>query len=183
MNQVLMGVTAAFWSLCLLAGEKTTVASLAREGHWKESGWDFHSRMIGKPAPPLSLSGWLNGEVKSTEMKGKIVVVDFWATWCVPCLGGIPHNNELARKYASRGVLMIGACGSGKGEEKMEIFARLMKMSYPTGRVTPASTAAWNVMWWPTYGVVDRRGILRAIGLKPSYLERVIGALLEEQPA
>ena len=167
----------------LAAAENPRVAALAREGHWLASGWAAHAPMLGKPAPPLDLSGWLNGEVKPGAMKGKIVVVDFWATWCGPCRASIPHNNELARKYADRGVLVIGACGSGRGEERMEDMARATGLAYPTAHASATTTAAWKVQWWPTYAVIDRNGLVRALGLRPDYVEKVVDALLEEQPA
>lgn len=167
----------------LVAGQNPKVAALAVEGHWLESGWSAHAPMLGKPAPPLDLSGWLNGEVKPEAMKGRIVVVDFWATWCGPCRASIPHNNELARKFADRGVLVIGACGSGRGEERMEDTARATGLAYPTARASAATTAAWKVQWWPTYAVLDRNGLVRALGIRPDYVEKVVEALLEEQPA
>ena len=164
------------------AAENPQVAALAREGHWLDTGWAAHGPMLGRPAPGLSLSGWLNGEVSPSAMKGKIVVVDFWATWCGPCRASVPHNNEIAKKFTGSGVLVIGACGSGRGEEKMEEVAKATGLAYPTARVASASTAAWNVQWWPTYAVIDRHGTLRALGLRPDYVEKVLEALLVEQP-
>jgi thiol-disulfide isomerase/thioredoxin len=165
-----------------LAAENPQVAALAREGHWLETGWAAHAPMLGKSAPSLELAGWLNGQVKPEAMKGKIVVVDFWATWCGPCRASVPHNNDLVKKYAEKGVLLFGACGSGRGEDKMEDVAKATGLAYPTARVAKSSTTAWNVQWWPTYAVIDRKGTLRAIGLQPEYVEKVIEALLVEQP-
>src|SRR3954451_12878752 len=66
-----------------------------------------HARIEGKPMPALDLSDWANGQVKPEEMKGKVVVVDFYATWCGPCMNAIPHNNELLRKYKDKGLVIV----------------------------------------------------------------------------
>jgi hypothetical protein len=79
-------------------------------------------------------------------------------------------------------VVVIGACG-GSGEEKMPAVAKEHGIEYPTGKVSEASTKAWGVRWWPTYAVVDRKGNVRAVGIQPAYVEKVVDALLEEQPA
>lgn len=164
-----------------LAQGPSAVPRLAQEGHWLKDKWGLHAPLLEKPAPKLEFSGWLNGEITPARMKGKIVIVDFWATWCGPCRASIPHNNEMARRYATKGVLLVGACGGG-GEERMGEVAQALGLGYPTAKVSAASTAAWSVKWWPTYAVIDRQGTLRALGLRPDYVETVVDALLIEQP-
>jgi thiol-disulfide isomerase/thioredoxin len=166
------------------AAADKTVEDIAKEGYWGEArNWSKHAEVAGKAMPELKLSDWVGDKkVTADDMKGKIVVVDFWATWCGPCIASIPHNNEVAKKYADKGVVLVGACGGG-GEEKMPDIAKSKGIEYPVAKVSADSTKAWAVQWWPTYAVVDRKGVVRAIGIKPDYVDKVVDALLKEQPA
>jgi len=164
------------------ASEAVVAAEFPREWFWhtKDEQWAKHQELIGKPMPALTLSDWRNGEVDLTKLAGKIVVVDFWATWCGPCIKSIPHNNELAQQYKDD-VVLIGVCGSNRGQDKMSAVAEKHAIAYPIARdSTEASAKAWRVMWWPTYGVVDRAGKLRAIGLQPDFVDDVVERLLAE---
>ena len=159
----------------------TTVDDLARDGHWlKGKAWDAQKVLLNKPAPKLGLTGWIGKAVTAKDMKEKIVVVDCWATWCGPCKAAVPHTNELAKKYAEKGVVVLGACGGGK-EEKMADVVKETKMEYPTARMNVETTKALKVQFWPTYMVVDRKGDVRAIGIQPDYVEKVVEALLAEE--
>jgi len=153
------------------------------EWYWGEAEQQAtHAELEGKAAPPLVLSDWHNGRVTAEDMEGKIVVVDFWATWCGPCLAAVPHNNQIAEKYAEDGVIVIGVCGSSSGQDKMKATAEKHEMRYPTAKdATQQSAENWSVMWWPTYGVIDREGKLRALGLKPKSVDKVIEKLLEAE--
>jgi thiol-disulfide isomerase/thioredoxin len=140
-----------------------------------------HAEITGKPMPELSVSNWVNGEVKADDMKGKVVVVDFYATWCGPCMAAIPHNNEMLKKYKEKGVLIVGVCTSKNGQEKMEEVIKNRGIEYPTAKDPELkSEKAWKVSYYPTYAVVDRKGVLRAIGIQPQFVEKVVEKLLDE---
>jgi len=179
----LMGGLLSAWLAMSLraADEKGSIEQLQKEGYWGVAdSMAKHSLVLGKPMPKLELSNWINKEIKPEDMKGKIIVVDYWATWCGPCIRSIPHNNELYQKYNAKGVELIGVCGGG-GEEKMQDRATENKIAYPAAKVSAASTEAWQVQWWPTYAVVDRNGIVRALGIQPQFVEKVVDALIAEQ--
>jgi thiol-disulfide isomerase/thioredoxin len=142
-----------------------------------------HEALEGKPMPKLDLTGWVNGQVKPEDMKGKVVVVDFYATWCGPCMAAIPHNNELLKDYKDKGLVIVGVCTSDHGQEKMEQTAKDRGIAYPTARDPQlTSQKAWQVHYYPTYAIVDRKGTVRVIGLQPKHVEEVVKKLLAEAP-
>ena len=57
---------------------------------------------IGDPAPPLGPGRWLKGEPVSAFEPGKVYVVEFWATWCGPCIAAIPHISDLQKQHAPK---------------------------------------------------------------------------------
>lgn len=164
-----------------LAAAGSPVALLTRQGQWEATQWPAFRAMLDRPAPELGLSRWAFGEIPPSRRQGRIVVVDFWATWCGTCLESIPHNNQIQAKYRDRGVVLMGACTGGQ-EESMEAVARGAGAAYPTAVASAATAAAWKIRYFPTYAVIDRRGKLRSIGIRPDYLDRVLDALLAEQP-
>ena len=135
----------------------------------------------GKPAPKLYVKDWYGEPFDFETMKGKIVVIDFWGTWCGPCVKALPKNVMLAEKYRDDGLMIIGIHDSGRGWNKVPAMARRLGLNYPLGKDDRRKSAkAWHVPFWPTYGVIDRKGILRAVGLDPEYIEKVVIKLLAE---
>lgn len=96
-------------------------------------------------------------------------------------MAAIPHNNELLKKYQSQGLVIIGVCTNKKGQETFAANAKQHNIEYPAARdASLKSQSAWAVHYYPTYAVVDRKGIVRAIGLQPDHVEAVVQKLLAE---
>ena len=92
------------------------------------------------PMPPLETSsinnlGWRDADGKRSlfsEYKGKVLVLDYYATWCNPCRKSVPHLIELQKKHAAEGLQVIGLnVGGPQDEEKVPGFARELGIQYP----------------------------------------------------
>jgi thiol-disulfide isomerase/thioredoxin len=99
--------------LALLAGGLVIGFGLARaddkKDEKKDDAKDPFAGMIGKPAPEIKPDFALNGKpVKLADLKGKVVLLDFWAVWCGPCVATFPHLKELHSTYKDKGLVVSG---------------------------------------------------------------------------
>lgn len=136
-----------------------------------------------KNAPPaIALENWLNVDAPLSldELHGKVVLLDFWATWCGPCRAAAPKLNELQEKYKDDGLVVIGVCHP-KAVDLMPTVVKQLGIKYAVcadakGKVT----AAYFVNSFPDYYLIDRSGMLRIADCDNNFLEVAVKALLSE---
>jgi len=125
---------------------------------------------VGSPAPPLSIEHWTKGEPVTELEKGKVYLVEFWATWCKPCIEGFEHLSELQEKYADD---LIVICVSDEPQELVDTFLAKPKWDVQTRfRITTDPDGSMRREWMtparqpglPTAFIIDREGIIRYIG-------------------
>jgi len=129
------------------------------------------------PVPPTPAPVWnlkdVNGhDVSSEQLKGKVVVVDFWATWCPPCRQEIPGYVDLQKKYAQDGLVDVGISLDAKGPAVVKQFVDKYQVSYLIVMGTEEVTKAFGGMdAIPTTFIIDRAGQIR---------ERKVGSVPRE---
>jgi peroxiredoxin len=111
------------------------------------------------PAPDWQLPD-LNGKsVKFSDFRGKVVILDFWATWCAPCRVEIPHFVELQKQYSDKGLTVIGVSLDEQGPEVAKKFVKRLGVNYTivigNQKVVEAYGGVYVI---PTTFVIDRQG-------------------------
>lgn len=115
--------------------------------------------------PEISAAAWKNwtsadGKAPTlASLKGKVVVVEFWATWCGPCVAGIPHLNELHTKHAGEGLVILSLTDQAAGAVEKFVDGRGAGMSYTVG-MGSESGSDYGVSGIPQAFVIDRGGKL-----------------------
>ena len=135
-------------------------------------------------APDWTLKDTKGRTVKLSDFRGKVVILDFWDTWCPPCRKEIPGFIKLQEAYGGKGLQVIGAAIGQEGEAAVKKFAAEWKMNYPVVLAEPGVVREYGgIRSIPTTFVIDITGRARAMHVgyvDASTFEREVLALLPE---
>lgn len=119
--------------------------------------------LVGKPAPDFALQSLDNAPVSLTNLRGRPVVLNFWASWCVPCREEAPLFRELSdRQEAGQGLAVIGILFQETKEQNARDFIREFALAYPSLRDPQSRTAInYGVGGIPETFFIDRAGVVQ----------------------
>lgn len=136
---------------------------------------------IGQAAPEIRASAWLNtnGTPSLARLRGRIAVVEFWATWCPPCRQSIPHLNQLHAQWSSKGVVIIGLTDEHKSVVKN--FMKSLPINYVVG-TDSQDGAHYGVSGIPHAFVIDPQGQVVWRGHPMSGLDAALAQAYQKTP-
>ena len=134
---------------------------------------------IGSTLPDFALKDLQGHEISSDSLRGKVVLIDFWATWCGPCKKEMPGYQKLLERYGSRGFAVVGFKFDTMADTEDPVqFAKKMGVSYPLA-VAPDELKEkfGGIEGLPTTMLYDRGGILRKKVIGFEYTEAFESAI------
>ena len=111
-----------------------------------------------KPAPDFSLADARGARVSLAAQKGRVVLLDFWATWCAGCKVEIPWYVEFHKKYAGQGLVSIGAAMDDEGWAKVKPYLAEHPIPYPIVIGNPDLLQPYDIKNLPVTLLIDRQG-------------------------
>ena len=145
--------------------------------------------VVGQPAPPITLTTLDGQQIATRDLRGKVVIVTFWATWCAPCREELPLLSRYARQHAKDGLVVLGFSLDTPDElDKVRAVSRTL--DFPTGLLGDPHVPGYGRIWrLPVSFTIDRDGRLVDDGWKdrnPEWtalrLQRVVTPLLDQRP-
>jgi thiol-disulfide isomerase/thioredoxin len=138
---------------------------------------------IGKTPPNVKSQNLDGKKVELNDYKGKVVVLDIWATWCGPCRSMIPHEREMVKKHKDKPFALISVSGDDE-KDKLKKFLETNEMPWvhwwdgPEGNIIKG----WSIQAFPTIFVLDTKGVIRYkfIGAVTDKLDDAVEKLLAE---
>jgi thiol-disulfide isomerase/thioredoxin len=144
----------------------------------KSALFEIKNLSVGKIAPDIAGEDLDGAPFKLSDYRGKVVMLSFWATWCGPCMGMVPHERDLVEQYQGRPFVLIGVNGDPDRENVRPVLEKeaITWRSFWCGEQGPLGPIprSWNVMAWPTVYIIDHTGVIRGKSLHDALIEKFV---------
>jgi thiol-disulfide isomerase/thioredoxin len=148
--------------------------------------FELRHLIAGKVAPEIA-GGDIDGKtLKLSDYRGKVVVINFWGSWCPPCMAMIPKERELAKRFGDRPFALLGVANDYDRERVKNVVATkgITWRSWWDGGADRSGPIAetWRVVSWPRFYILDHRGVIRHTGDEglTDRMEALVEDLLKE---
>ena len=126
-----------------------------------QSEWKAFSTPGGQLPAALVLTDMAGKTVDLNSLKGQVVLVNFWATWCEPCRDEMPSLNRLHRRFKSKGLKILGV-NIGEGQARINQFLQMTPVDFSILRDSDTAVMkSWRVRILPASYLIDKNGMLR----------------------
>jgi thiol-disulfide isomerase/thioredoxin len=136
---------------------------------------------VGNQAPEIVSKTLKGDKAKLSGLKGKVVVIDIWATWCPPCRAMIPHERELVKRMKDKPFALVSISLDAK-QETLDKFLEKEKMPWTHwfNGTTGAVTKDYEVKYIPAIFVLDQNGVIRYKGVRGKQLDKAVDELVKK---
>ena len=153
-----------------------------------KSGGGVKHPLVRQVAPDSAVKMSTNGAPwRPADASGKVVIIDFWATWCIPCHESFPKLDAIYKRHASAGLAVV-AISEDEDSSKVGAFVAETQVTFPIALDPSGNTASsFDVQSMPTEFIVDRHGVIRYVhaGYHEEEVEQIeseVTSLLKESP-
>jgi thiol-disulfide isomerase/thioredoxin len=138
---------------------------------------------VGDKAPEIVITNWIQNVPKSKDLKGKFIIIDFWATWCAPCLESVPHMNDLVDKYKSRKDLVFLAITDENAEKVNRMLKRVHFSSIVVADTSRKTSKDYKATSIPMCVVIDDKNQIQWVGHAAKLTKETIEAIINGKAA
>lgn len=121
------------------------------------------SASAGDQAPDITGLALSGAPVQLSELRGRVVLVDFWATWCAPCRRSLPHHDKLQRRYADQGLVVLAVSIDDDRTNVTEFVRRLGLSMMVVHDLAKLFVERYEPPKMPTAYLIDARGVIQSV--------------------
>lgn len=133
---------------------------------------------IASKAPTLNITSWIKTQSKDTVLKNKFIIIDFWASWCSPCLASMPHINNLVNKNKDKKNLIFIAMSHENQEKILPILSRITFNASVVNDTTEQTQKNFAITSIPSCIIIDDKGFIQWIGTPEKLTDETIQDIL-----
>jgi peroxiredoxin len=148
-------------------------------------GTSFAILQKGQAAPDFKITSTAGKPLTLAGLKGKVLILDFFATWCPPCRDSIPHLMELQRTLGANGLQVVGMSMDDGGIDVVKSFVDKKQLTYPVALINEDLGTEYGIRSIPTIYVISKKGVVaeKFLGYNPEVgkaMDALVKRLLAE---